>query len=127
MALYCSSCSGMYTDFTVKLISVSKYKENMEKLFYTNLHLTGDDLPCNAMVQESNIGDKMPEIDTDVCTETEKNEPLLTVILDTSRGSGLKYENICRIILQKHFKANFLTERERSMFCCHQPPVSIRD
>ena len=57
------------------------------------------------MVQESNIGDKMPEIDTDVCTETEKNEPLLTVILDTSRGSGLKYENICRIILQKHFNS----------------------
>ena len=96
----------------------------MEKLFYTNLLLTGDDLPCNAMVQESNIGDKMPEIDTDVCTETEKNEPLLTVILDTSRGSGLKYENICRIILQKI--PNFLTERGRSRFCCHQSPVSTR-
>lgn len=94
-------------------------------MFYTNLHLTGDDLPCKAMVQESNIGDKMPEIDSDVCTETEKNEPLLTVILDTSRGSGLKYENILRIILQKHFKAIFLTERENSGLCYHQSPVSI--
>lgn len=82
-------------------------------------------MPCKAMVQESNIGDKMPEIDSDVCTETEKNEPLLTVILDTSRGSGLKYENILRIILHNHFKAIFLTERENSRLRYHQSPVSI--
>ena len=80
-------------------------------------------MPCKAMVQESNIGDKMPEIDSDVCTETEKNEPLLTVILDTSRGSGLKYENIWELICKNISRQ--LTEREYSRFRCDQSPVSI--
>lgn len=84
-------------------------------------------MPCKDMVQESNIGDKRPERDSDVCTETEKNEPLLTVILDTSRGSGLKYENISRIILHKYFKAKLLTEIEYPRSCCCQFPFAIRE